>query len=210
LPLRNVYFYLVLAIIIIGVGFGLKVANKTTAEAQFGTASSDLKSYSTGTPDIGGEYLLINQDGKAVSNNTYLGKYILILFGFTFCPDICPNTLAAFSSALDLLGKDAEKVKPIFVTVDPTRDTPEDLKSYLTHFHENFDGFTGSSVQIKHMKKIFRIYAVKSEQDEANPKNYLMDHSAVGYLLGPDGKYITFFRYGAEAEVILTKLKKFL
>jgi len=105
LPLRNVYFYLVLAIIIIGVGFGLKVANKTTAEAQFGTASSDLKSYSTGTPDIGGEYLLINQDGKAVSNNTYLGKYILILFGFTFCPDICPNTLAAFSSALDLLVK---------------------------------------------------------------------------------------------------------
>ena len=210
MSLRSVYFYLVLAFIIIGVGFGLKVINKTTAEAQFGITFSGEKSYSTGTPDIGGEYSLINQDGKAVSNNTYLGKYTLILFGFTFCPDICPNTLATFSSALELLGKDAEKVKPIFVTVDPARDTPENLKLYLIHFHKNFDGLTGSLAQIEHVKKIFRIYAVKSQQDEPNTQNYLMDHSAVGYLLGPDGKYITFFRYGAEAEVILTKLKNFL
>jgi len=210
LPLRNVYFYLVLAIIIMGVGFGLKVFNKKTAEAQFGTTSSVLKSYSTGTPDIGGEYSLINQDREAVSNNTYLGRYTLIVFGYTFCPDVCPNTLVTFSSALDLLGEDAEKLNLIFITVDPARDTPENLKSYLIHFHKNFDGLTGSIAQIEHVKKIFRIYAVKSQQDEPDVKQYLMDHSAVGYLLGPDGKYITFFRYGAEAEVILTKLKKFL
>jgi cytochrome oxidase Cu insertion factor (SCO1/SenC/PrrC family) len=131
---------LVLAIIIMSVGFGLKVFNKKTAEAQFGTTSSVLKSYSTGTPDIGGEYSLINQDREAVSNNTYLGRY----------------------------------------------------------------------TQIEHVKKIFQIYAVKSQQDEPDVNQYLMDHSAVSYLLGPDGKYVTFFRYGAEAEVISTKLKFFL
>jgi cytochrome oxidase Cu insertion factor (SCO1/SenC/PrrC family) len=201
---------LVLAIIIMGVGFGLKVFNKKTAEAQFGTTSSVLKSYSTGTPDIGGEYSLINQDREAVSNNTYLGRYTLIVFGYTFCPDVCPNTLATFSSALDLLGEDAEKLNLIFITVDPARDTPENLKSYLIHFHKNFDGLTGSIAQIEHVKKIFRIYAVKSQQDEPDVKQYLMDHSAVSYLLGPDGKYVTFFRYGAEAEVISTKLNFFL
>ena len=206
MPLRNVYFYLVLAIIIMSVGFGLKVFNKKTAEAQFGTTSSVLKSYSTGTPDIGGEYSLINQDREAVSNNTYLGRYTLIVFGYTFCPDVCPNTLATFSSALDLLGEDAEKLNLIFITVDPARDTPENLKSYLIHFHKNFDGLTGSIAQIEHVKKIFRIYAVKSQQDEPDVKQYLMDHSAVSYLLGPDGKYVTFFKYGAEAEVISTKL----
>ena len=210
MPLRNVYFYLVLAIIIMSVGFGLKVFNKKTSEAQFGTTSSVLKSYSTGTPDIGGEYSLINQDREAVSNNTYLGRYTLIVFGYTFCPDVCPNTLVTFSSALDLLGEDAEKLNLIFITVDPARDTPENLKSYLIHFHKNFDGLTGSIAQIEHVKKIFRIYAVKSQQDEPDVKQYLMDHSAVSYLLGPDGKYVTFFRYGAEAEVISTKLKFFL
>ncbi len=210
MPLRNVYFYLLLAIIIMGVGFGLKILNKTTAKAQLDTTSTVSESYSTGTPDIGGEYSLINKDGEVISNNTYLGKYTLILFGYTFCPDVCPNTLATFSSALDLLGEDAAKVKPLFVTVDPARDTPENLKSYLIHFHKNFDGLTGSIAQIEHVKNIFRIYAVKSQQDEPDAKNYLMDHSAVSYLLGPDGKYLTFFRYGTEAKVILTKLKKFL
>ena len=210
MPIRNVYFYLSLAIIIIGVGFGLKVFNKNTIAVKPDETSATVKSYSTGTPEIGGEYLLINQNGETVSNNTYLGKYTIIFFGYTFCPDVCPNTLSTFSSVLDLLGEDAAKVKPVFVTVDPTRDTPEKLSSYLTHFNKNLDGLTGSTEQIEHVKKIFRIYAVKSQQDEINFKDYLMDHSTVSYLIGPDGKFITFFRYGAEPEVIVTKLRKFL
>ena len=210
MPLRNVYFYLSLAIIIIGVGFGLKVFNKNTIAVKPDETSATLKNYSTGTPEIGGEYLLINQNGETVSNNTYLGKYTIIFFGYTFCPDVCPNTLSTFSSVLDLLGEDASKVKPVFVTVDPTRDTPENLSSYLTHFNKNFDGLTGSTEQIEHVKKIFRIYAIKSQQDEINFKDYLMDHSTVSYLFGPDGKFMTFFRYGAEPEVIVTKLRKFL
>ena len=210
MPLRNVYFYLLLAIIIIGVGFGLRVFNKNEIAVKPVKTSATVKSYSTGTPEIGGKYLLINQNGETVSNNTYLGKYVLIFFGYTFCPDVCPNTLSIFSSVLDLLGQDAAKVKPVFVTVDPVRDTPEKLRSYLMHFNKNLDGLTGSTDQIQQVKKIFRIYAVKSQQDEIDFKDYLMDHSTVSYLMGPDGKFITFFRYGAEPEVIVTKLKNFL
>ena len=193
-----------------GVGFGLKFLNKKQGQVELGIKSTEVKSYSTGIPDIGGDYLLINQDGVTVSNKTYLGKYTLIIFGYTFCPDICPNTLAIFSSVLDVLGADIEKVKPVFITVDPARDTPENLKSYLINFHKNFDGLTGNAAQIEHMKKIFKIYAVKSQQNQPDIKNYLIDHSAMSYLFGPDGKFITFFRYGAKPEVILTKLKKFL
>jgi len=209
LPLRNVYFYLLLAIIIIGLGLGLKILNKNKTVVETSETLTTVKSYSTGTPEIGGEYKLINQDGDAVSNNTYRGKYTLIFFGYTFCPDVCPNTLSIFSSVLDLLGEDSAKVKPVFVTVDPVRDTPEKLRSYLVHFNKNFDGLTGSVEQIEQVKKVFRIYAVKSQQDENDFKDYLMDHSTVSYLMGPDGKFITFFRYGAEPEVIVTKLQKF-
>ena len=210
MPLRNVYFYLLLAVIIIGVGFGLRVLNSEKTSTSLGKSSGTIKSYSTGMPEIGGMYSLINQDGKAVSNDTYLGKYVLMFFGYTFCPDVCPTTLTTFSTALELLGKDAEKVKPVFITVDPTRDTPENLKSYLMHFHKNFDGLTGNIKQIEEVKKVFRIYAVRSQQDKTDNKDYLMDHSSISYLLGPYGKFITFFRYGAEAEVIVTKLKEFL
>ena len=133
-----------------------------------------------------------------------------MFFGYTFCPDVCPTTLTTFSTALELLGKDAEKVKPVFITIDPTRDTPENLKSYLMYFHKNFDGLTGNIKQIEEVKKVFRIYAVRSQQDKTDNKDYLMDHSSISYLLGPDGKFITFFRYGAEAEVIVTKLKELL
>jgi len=210
MSLRSVYFYLLLAIIVVGVGFGLKIFNKEQTSGQLGKNSVTIKSYSTGTPKIGGDYTLINQDGKVVSRNTYLGKYVLIFFGYTFCPDICPTTLTTFSSVMDSLGKNAEKVKPIFVSIDPTRDTPEHLKSYLEYFHENFDGLTGSIKQIEEAKKTFRIFAVKSQQDKTDNNYYLMDHTSISYLLGPDGKFITFFRYGADDEVILTKLKEFL
>ena len=101
-------------------------------------------------------------------------------------------------------------MKPVFITVDPTRDTPENLKSYLMHFHKNFDGLTGNIKQIEEVKKVFRIYAVRSQQDKTDNKDYLMDHSSISYLLGPYGKFITFFRYGAEAEVIVTKLRELL
>lgn len=210
MSLKSVYFYLLLAIIVVGVGFGLKVSNNSKISEEPRKNMSTTKSYSSGIPDIGGDYSLVNHNGKVVSRDAYLGKYVLIFFGYTFCPDICPTTLNTFSRVIDLLGQNAEKVKPVFVSIDPIRDSPEHLKSYLKHFHKNFDGLTGSIEQIEQVKKVFRIYAMKSEQDSADNKDYLMDHSSVSYLLGPDGKFITFFRYGADVDTIVSKIRELI
>lgn len=209
MPLRRVYCYLILAVVIVAAGFGIR-AFKDQASIQGGPAGVVTKTSSSGTASIGGSFTLVNQEGAVVSEKTFHGKYSLIFFGYTFCPDVCPNTLSTFSTVMDLLGKDAIKVQPIFVTVDPLRDTPEHLKSYLTHFHKSFAGLTGNVQQIEHVKKVFRIYAAKSQQDATDPDDYLMDHSSVSYLMSKDGKFLTFFSYGMEAEAIATKLKDFL
>jgi protein SCO1/2 len=209
MPLQRVYFYLILAVVIVAAGFGIR-AFKDQASIQGGPAGVVTKTSSSGTASIGGSFTLVNQEGAVVSEKTFHGKYSLIFFGYTFCPDVCPNTLSTFSTVMDLLGKDAIKVQPIFVTVDPLRDTPEHLKSYLTHFHKSFAGLTGNVQQIEHVKKVFRIYAAKSQQDATDPDDYLMDHSSVSYLMSKDGKFLTFFSYGMEAEAIATKLKDFL
>ena len=211
MPLRRVYFYLVLAIVILAVGLGLRAfTDSSKSPVATVTDKGSRKTQSSGTLAIGGSFTAVNQHGDVVSDKTYQGKYVLIFFGYTFCPDVCPTTLSTFTTVMDLLGPDAAKVQPIFVTIDPLRDTPEHLKEYLTHFHKSFTGLTGNTQQIENVKKVFRIYAAKSQQDEKDPDDYLMDHSSVSYLMGPDGKFLTFFSYGLEAEVIATKLKEFL
>ncbi|MDP7602174.1 MAG: SCO family protein [Rhodospirillales bacterium] len=211
MPLRRVYFYLVLAIVILAVGLGLRAfTNKTKSPVVTVSNKGSQKTQTNDTLAIGGTFTAINQNGDVVTDKTYQGKYVLIFFGYTFCPDVCPTTLATFSTVMDLLGSDAAKVQPVFVTVDPLSDTPEHLKDYLTHFHKSFQGLTGNTQQIENVKKIFRIYAAKSQQDEKDPEDYLMDHSSVSYLMGPDGKFLTFFSYGLKAEIIATKLKEFL
>ncbi len=211
MPLRRGHYYLVLAIVILAVGLGLRAfTDKTKYPVATVSNKGPQKIQTSGTPAIGGAFTTINQNGDVVTDKTYLGKYVLIFFGYTFCPDVCPTTLATFSTVMDLLGSDAAKVQPVFVTVDPLRDTPEYLKDYLTHFHKSFQGLTGNTQQIENVKKTFRIYAAKSQQDEKDLEGYLMDHSSVSYLMGPDGKFLTFFSYGLEAEIIATKLKEFL
>ena len=210
MPSRRVHFYLLLAIVIIAAGLGVRALTEQKASQGKDGFAVVKKGKSTGTASIGGAFTAVNQAGEIVSDKTYLGKHVLIFFGYTFCPDVCPTTLTTFSNVMDLLGKDAEKVQPIFVTIDPLRDTPENLKDYLAHFHKKLIGLTGNTQQIEQIKKVFRIYAAKSGQDANDPEDYAMDHSSVSYLMGPDGKFLTFFSYGVEAEAIATKLKNFL
>jgi protein SCO1/2 len=146
----------------------------------------------TGTPDVGGPFRLVDQTGATRTDKDFRGHYLLVYFGYSFCPDVCPTTLAVMAQALDKLGD--KRVVPVFITIDPERDTPRVLADYMKAFGPDFVGLTGSAAAIKDVEKKYRVYAVKKAIDPNNPKRgYGMDHSSVLYLMGPDGKMISFY-----------------
>lgn len=150
--------------------------------------------------DIGGSFELINQDGKTVKDTDFRGKYMLIYFGYTYCPDMCPTGLQNMGQALDKLVPDAEKVAPIFITIDPARDTPEKLKAYVADFNPAIQGLSGSDRQIATAAAAYQVYYAKGEM--VDDHDYVMDHSSLIYLMGPDGKFITTFPEDADPATI--------
>jgi protein SCO1/2 len=145
---------------------------------------------STGQADVGGPFQLTDQHGKPVSDQAFRGRYMLIYFGYSFCPDVCPTTLAVMAQALEKLGDKSRQVVPVFITIDPERDTPKVLDDYMKSFGPTFVGLTGSPDRIKTVEKKYRVYAVKKPLEGGN---YGMDHSSVIYLMGPDGKMVSFY-----------------
>lgn len=145
---------------------------------------------STGQAAIGGPYHLINQDGMPVSDRDFRGRYQLIYFGYTFCPDVCPTTLALIAAALEKMGPDAKRIAPIFITVDPGRDKPQILKKYLAAFDPRFIGLTGSQDELSKVEKEYKVYAQK---EPLKGGTYAVNHSSVIYLMGPKGKLVTFY-----------------
>ena len=120
---------------------------------------------------------------------------MLIYFGFTSCPDVCPTTLAVMAEALEKMGADAAKIVPILITIDPERDNPKLMKSYVEGFGAEFIGFTGTVAEIEAVKKLYRVYGAKKALDEAKGMagGYGVDHSSVIYLMGPDGKIVSYY-----------------
>ena len=142
--------------------------------------------------DVGGTFTLTSQDGQKVSSDIYNDKYKLVYFGFTHCPAICPTELQKIAAALSLLPEDiTANIQPMFISVDPERDTPAVLKDYLPLFGDNFVGFTGSVDEIEKVKKQFRIYASKVQEEGAT--SYTVDHSSYIYFLDKEGKMIDLF-----------------
>jgi protein SCO1/2 len=160
-------------------------------------------------PTIGGSFALTDQFGKPRTDGDFRGQYMLVFFGFTNCPDICPIELQTMSDALDQLGADAAKVTPIFITVDPARDTPEALRDYVANFHPRLVALTGSEDAIGAVAKSYRVYYAKATGTDApsNPADYIMNHFAAVYLMGPDGRYITHFSPGTPAEAMAQGLR---
>lgn len=150
---------------------------------------------SRGSALVGGDFTLTDHHGRKRSSTEFRGKYTLIYFGFTSCPDVCPTTLAVMADALDRMGPDAEKIVPIFITIDPERDTVELIRSYMEGFGPEFIGFTGTVEEIAEVTKLFRVYAQKKALDESKgiEAGYGMDHSSVMYLMGPDGKIVSYY-----------------
>ncbi|MES2255917.1 MAG: SCO family protein [Pseudomonadota bacterium] len=158
----------------------------------------------TGQIAVGGPYALTDQDGKPRASTDFAGKYQLIYFGYTFCPDVCPTTLALMAATLDRLGADKDRIAPVFITIDPERDTPDAIKKYVAAFGPQFIGLTGTPDQIAKVEKEFRVYAKKGPVENGT---YAMDHSSVMYLMGPDGKLVSFYDEATTPEDLAQQLK---
>ena len=201
--------WVALALVIVGVtilvytsGFKLEDVEKVAQKSDTVQAG--------GTPTIGGPFTLVDQAGKTVTDKNFRGQYLMIYFGYTYCPDVCPTSLTNMSDALDLLGEKATKVTPMLITIDPARDTPEHLREYATYFHPRLHALTGSPEQIAAVAKAYRVYYSKVKQEDATEDDYLMDHSSVTYVMGPDGMFRLHFSHGTDAETMASRLRDLL
>ncbi|MBV8188888.1 MAG: SCO family protein [Alphaproteobacteria bacterium] len=157
---------------------------------------------------IGGPFRLVDQNGRTVTDADLKGKWSLIYFGYTHCPDACPTTLNEIAIALDDLGPKRDAVRPVFITVDPERDTPQLLKGYVENFGPTFVGLTGTAQQVDAAARAYRVYYQKVPGKDGGP--YLMDHSSIVYLLDRNGRFVTHFTHEAKAEAITAAVKKLL
>jgi len=157
---------------------------------------------------IGGPFTLVDQTGRTVHDTDYRGRMMLISFGYTTCPDVCPTTLASISRALDQLGADAERVQPLFITIDPERDTPEALAAYVPHFHPSLIGLTGTPAQIAAVAKAYKVYYAKAGGAAAG-EDYLMDHSTIVYLMGPDGRLLTYLPNATDPDALAARIREY-
>lgn len=160
----------------------------------------------TGTAQIGGPFELVDETGRSVTDQTFRGKWMLIFFGFTYCPDVCPTTLNNIALALERLGDKVERLEPLFISVDPERDTPEVVADYTAAFDDRILGLTGTAEQINAVAKAYRVYFNKVPQGDT----YTMDHSAIVYLMGPDGQYVAHFSHQAGGEAMAQKIAEHL
>ncbi len=163
----------------------------------------------SGTALVGGSFTLTDHTGKRVSNTDFAGKAMLVFFGFTNCPDICPSGLQVISAALDKIGAKAEAITPVFITFDAARDTPEKLATYLKSFHPRFVGLTGSDVELAAVAKAYRVYAQKVADDKT-PSSYSYDHSAIFYIMGKDGAFIAHVPHTNDVDELAAALEKAL
>jgi protein SCO1/2 len=160
-----------------------------------------------GGPSIGGPFTLESAAGKPVTDRDFRGKYMLVYFGYTYCPDVCPTTLNSVAAALDKLGPKAKNLRPIFITVDPERDTPDVMKQYTGAFGPDLIGLTGTPDQIAKVAKEYRVYYARHVTGPG-PNDYSMDHSSIIYLMGPDGNFIAPIRADQSGDEMAAAISK--
>jgi protein SCO1/2 len=151
---------------------------------------------------------LPDQDGKPRSLADFKGKVVVVFFGYTQCPDVCPTTLAELAQVKKSLGADGERVQGVFVTVDPERDTPELLKPYMTSFDPSFVALRGNAEQLKDAAREFKVYYAKVPGK--TPESYTMDHTAASFIFDTQGRVRVFARYGAGAQALADDIKLLL
>ena len=181
----------------------------------FGASELWHRDYSGSAPDapevirdtIKSDFALVDHTGKSVTDENYRGKWLLVFFGFTNCPDVCPTALNEIAVVMDNLGDKAARVQPLFITVDPERDTPERMAEYVGAFDSRITGLTGTPEQIKASTKSFKVYYVKEVQETA-PDGYTMGHTTSLYLIDPNGRFVRPYSYNATIEEISDDLRE--
>ena len=158
---------------------------------------------------VGGPFELIDGDGRTVTERDFRGQHMLVYFGYTFCPDVCPMTLFSASQALDGIGPElASKVRLVFISIDPERDTPEVVKDYAGHFHPGTVGLTGTPEQVAAAARAYRVYYRKADPEEDG--FYLVDHSSILFLMDGEGRFVTHFSHQTTADEMAVALNKLL
>lgn len=162
-----------------------------------------------GTAEIGGPFELVSETGDTVTNADVIDAPTLVYFGYTFCPDVCPMDAARNADAVDALDEDGHEVKPVFITVDPERDTPEVLASFTDALHPDMVGLTGSPEQVREASGVYRAYSRRQEAEEDDPY-YLVDHSTFTYLMLPEEGFVEYFRRDVSAEEMADRVACFV
>lgn len=165
----------------------------------------------SGGVGVGGPFSLTDQSGRPVTDQTYSGRWMLVYFGYTSCPDVCPTELQDLSATLDKLGPDSVRIVPLFVTLDPQRDTPGVLADYTKLFDDRLVGLTGTPDQVAAVAAAYRVYFAKVANKDANGKEasgYQVDHSSFLYLMGPDGRFRGLFRPGTSPQELAEAIRE--
>lgn len=173
------------------------------------TPKSFVQDATSHLPDLGGPFRLVDQFGKTRTDQEFRGKYMLLYFGYSYCPDVCPMGLQNISAALQSLGTDLGNIVPIFITIDPERDDVKNLNLYAQNWHSSFIFLTGTPKELDPVMKAYKVYTskVKPEGTEAD---YIMDHSALIYLIDREGNFIDFFPHTTNPAQIANKIRKHL
>jgi protein SCO1 len=193
--MRKILMY-VAALAVVALGFAIY---QFEAHAPQPVAANNIQ--------MGGPFHLIDQNGRAVSDKDLLGKPTVMFFGFTYCPDVCPTTLADMSAWLKALGPDADKLNVVYVTIDPERDTPQRLKSYLTAFDPRIRGLTGTPQAVAEAAHDYNVYYQKVALQGGE---YTMDHSTLIYLMDAKGHMAELVQYSTPRDLVVASLKKLL
>ncbi len=156
-----------------------------------------------------GPFSLQDHRGNQVTDQDFRGRYMLIFFGYTSCPDVCPTGLQQIALTIDALGEKGEQIQPVFITLDSLRDTPEVMAEYVRYFHPRIIGLTGDRQQIANAAMNYGVLSIKVIR-EGNPEDYTMNHSGLTYLLGPDGRFVTAFEHGANHKTMTAGILQYL
>jgi cytochrome oxidase Cu insertion factor (SCO1/SenC/PrrC family) len=167
--------------------------------------ATDIPSSQKGLPVIGGPFELVDKDGRVWKNTDFKGKPMLVYFGYTYCPDICPTALDHLTKAMEELGG-AKSIQPLFISIDPERDTPALLETYAPNFHQDIVMLTGSQAQIDQAIKAYRVHAARTSE-KPEDKDYLMDHSSLIYLMDKDGQYVAHFDHQTPPAEIVQRVR---